>query len=265
MPSETYPNRVSVEEFAAQCRDAMVPVSSKFSYFQASPLGEEEVREYVEEPIAALPPGLIATLPDVCIALVPYLARLNGGNAGGAGGLSVSFEKPAENQQLAASNSISGGAVTLFFAIKDRPVADYHYHLYREIAALSADRASEECQNRFRGLLREELRSRVHGEVDQDGWHLKQSLMHRQPKLHRESKAFLDYAKQSFVDTLTLYLHGICCDIDVEPGPRQLPSRCLRKRLSLLEEVYAPPEGYAVFPEDLNQAATSPSRASSAE
>ena len=58
-------------------------------------------------------------------------------------------------------------------------------------------------------------------------------------------------ARQSFADTLTLYLHGICCDIDVDTGPRQLPSRYLRRRLLLLEELFAPPPGYAVFPEQL--------------
>ena len=54
----------------------------------------------------------------------------------------------------------------------------------------------------------------------------------------------------SLLVQFSLYLHGICCDIDVEPGPRQLPSRYLRKRLVLLEELYPPPEGYVVFPED---------------
>ena len=49
---------------------------------------------------------------------------------------------------------------------------------------------------------------------------------------------------------MTLYLHGICCDIDVEPGPRQLPSRHLRKRLNFFKTLYPPPDGYAVFPED---------------
>jgi hypothetical protein len=53
------------------------------------------------------------------------------------------------------------------------------------------------------------------------------------------------------VDTLTLYLHGICCDIDVDTGPRQLPSRFMRRRLMLLEELFPPPKGYAVFPEQL--------------
>ena len=80
---------------------------------------------------------------------------------------------------------------------------------------------------------------------------LKQGLLRRQSNVRRETKLFREYAAQSFMDTLTLYLHGICCDIDVETGPRQMPSRYLRKRLQLLHSLFPPPEGYAVFPEDL--------------
>ena len=68
----------------------------------------------------------------------------------------------------------------------------------------------------------------------------------------RASAGFRDYARQSFIDTLTLYLHGICCDIDVDTGPRQLPSRYLRRRLLALEELFPPPESYAVFPDQLD-------------
>ena len=118
---------------------------------------------------------------------------------------------------------------------------------------MAADCVKEDEQGQFFSLLREELRSRIHGEVDQDGWHLKEALMRRQTNLRRETKLFREYARQAFVDTLTLYLHGICCDIDVEPGPRQLPSRYLRKRLVLLESLYPPPEGSAVFPEGFSQ------------
>ena len=50
----------------------------------------------------------------------------------------------------------------------------------------------------------------------------------------RDRNMFRDYGRQSFIDSLTLYLHGICCDIDVETGPRQLASRYLRKRLQVL-------------------------------
>jgi hypothetical protein len=98
-------------------------------------------------------------------------------------------------------------------------------------------------------VLREELNSGVHGEVDEESWHMKQGLLRRQTNVRKETKLFRDYARQSFIDTLTLYLHGICCDIDVETGPRQLPSRHLRKRLNLLFALFPPPNGYAVFPE----------------
>src|SRR5512140_1790729 len=97
---DTHP--LSVEEFTARCRDAMVPVSNKFSYFQASPLGEDDIREYVEEPIAALPAGLTAVLPPISIVLVPYLEKPNGKDKGTSVHEAVSFEPVAENRQSAA-------------------------------------------------------------------------------------------------------------------------------------------------------------------
>jgi len=245
--------RLSVEQFTARCREAMIPVTNKFSYFPAAPLSEDDIKEYVEEPVAALPPALAATLVPVCIALVPYLERTNGKDKSGQSPDAVSFERPPENRQAATGKAILEGQATLLFAIKDRPVADYHYWFYHAVAELATDCAGEANQNQFYSLLREELRSRVHGEVDQEGWHLKEALMRRQTNLRRETKLFREYARQAFVDTLTLYLHGICCDIDVEPGPRQLPSRNLRKRLALLESLYPPPDGYAIFPEQVTE------------
>jgi hypothetical protein len=116
-----------------------------------------------------------------------------------------------------------------------------------------ADRWPVEVQERFFRTIREELSAEIHGEVDEKSWHLKQGLLRRQTNIRRETKLFREYAAQSFEDTLTLYLHGICCDIDVETGPRQMPSRYLRKRLELLHSLYPPPDGYAVFPEELKR------------
>jgi hypothetical protein len=82
----------------------MVPVSSKFSYFTALPLSEDDIKEYVEEPVAALPPNLISTLAPVCIALVPYLEKLNGKDKTDGPGDTVSFEKPPENRLAAAGS-----------------------------------------------------------------------------------------------------------------------------------------------------------------
>lgn len=253
MSTQVELDKLRVEEFIERCRDAMTPLSNKFSYFPATPLGEEDVKEYLEEPIAALPPKLAASLPKISIALVPYLEKLNGKEKEGASGDVVSFEKPPENRQSRAALSVRQEEARLVFAVRDRHVSEYHYDFYHAIAELVADREVGDCLSQFFGLLREELSGRVHGEVDRQGWHLKQGLLRRQTNVRRETKLFREYARQSFIDTLTLYLHGICCDIDVETGPRQLPSRCLRKRLELLESLYPPPDGYAVFPEELNK------------
>ena len=142
------------------------------------------------------------------------------------------------------------GVPTSAYAVQRATDAQFTANL----ATLVMDAITEDARERFYGLLREELRGGVSGEVDRGGWELKQALRRRQKKFARDSKLFVDYARQALIDTVTLYLHGICCDIDVEAGPRQLPSRHLRKRLDVLFELFAPPQGYAVFPEQLSTA-----------
>ncbi len=243
MSSQTDLSRISVAEFAERFRGQMVPLSNTLSYFSALPLTEEEVKEYLEDPIAALPSSIRQALPKTAILLVPYLEK-----AGRAGDI-VSFEPPEESRlSWSASVSSDSGAV-IVLPIKALELGDYHYQFYYCIAELMAGARTPEAFSKYCGLLRDELNGRVHGEVDDRSWRLKQTLMRRQSGVRRETKIFQEYATQSFIDTLALYLHGICCDIDVETGPRQLPSRYLRRRLMLLEELYPPPENYHVFPE----------------
>ena len=142
----------------------------------------------------------------------------------------------------------------LALRLKDQEVAEYHYRFYHLLATLMGEQWSEEAENAYCRVLRDELSADAHGEVDEPSWRLKQALRRSTESRSggaRSGKAFRDYARQSFIDTLTLYLHGICCDIDVDTGPRQLPSRYLRKRLLAMEEIFPPPQGYAVFPEQL--------------
>lgn len=242
-------SRLSAREFAAKVRQEMVPLSNTCAYFAAMPLSEEDIRGYLEEPVAALPPAVQSQLGGLFILLTPYLEL-----GEKSGQETVSFEKPASGREAWGTQFRQEGRATLVFAIKDQQAADYHYVFYRAVATLVADAVTEEARERFYGLLREELRAGVSGEVDQSGWELKQALRRRQKKFVRDSKLFHDYARQAFIDTLTLYLHGICCDIDVEAGPRQLPSRHLRKRLNVLFELFPPPPGYAVFPEQVSTA-----------
>jgi hypothetical protein len=256
MPAQSDAANISVGQFAERCRREMIPLRKPFSYyFAALPLTEEDIREYLEEPIAALPPLVVTQLPRVSILLVPYLekAREKGRTAAGE---MVRTEKPSQNRVSWMSCFVSKEEAILAFALKDQEVADYHYRFYHLVSELVADHYNDEARRAWNGLLREELSAKANGEVDEESWTRKQKLQRRQGSAKHDVKLFEDYSKQAFIDTMTLYLHGICCDIDVETGPRQLPSRYLRKRLQLLRSQYPPPEGYAVFPEEVKEPAS---------
>jgi hypothetical protein len=245
MPTPADLAKLSVRDFAKRFRQEMVPLGNRFSYFSVLPLAEDDVKEYLEDPIAALPPALQEGLTRVSILFVPYLEKHAGGPE------IVTFEPPAEGSRALSARLTSNDDEVLVFAIKDQEVADYHYFFYRAAATIAADHFRPEKLAGYYDLIREELRSRVHGELDEEAWKLKQVVLQRQSDVRRDTKLFRSYARQSLIDTLTLYLHGICCDIDVETGPRQLPSRYLRRRLELFHDIFPPPEGCAVFPEEI--------------
>ena len=245
MATDAERSRQTVEELAARFRGEMVPLSSKFSYFTTAPMAEEDLRQYLNEPISAISPAIVASLPEIGIILAPYLEKGNGK------GDFIAFERPNEARQIPCSRAEANGMVTLALGVKEIEVADFHYQFYSALAGIVADRWPPELQERFYRTIREELSAEVNGEVDEKSWHLKQALLRRQTNVRKETKLFREYARQAFEDTLTLYLHGTCCDIDVETGPRQMASRYLRRRLELLISLYPPPEGYAVLPEQL--------------
>jgi len=243
------PSSLPVEAFAEQFQREMVPLNNFYSYFAALPLEDSQVQQYIQDPVAALPPVLCEILPRVSFVLVPYLERQNN-----KGGDVVSFAKPVENRQIFAASRELGPQFFFFLAVKDEEMASYHYTFYNGLASLLFHRMKDGSRERFSRLLREELANEANGEVEEKSWRLKQQLLRRQTNLLRDTKLQRDYIRQAFEDTGTLYLHGLCCDIDVETGPRQLPTRYLRKRLELLRELFPPPEGFAVFPEEQGRA-----------
>lgn len=246
MGTDSEQSRLSVEELAERFHAQMIPITRRFSYFSTLPVPEEDLHQYLNDPIAAISPAIVQAMPPVGIILAPYLEKSNGKT-----GDAVSFDRPPESRQVACSRRDLTDLTVLALGIKDVDVADYHYRLYNALAGLAADHWPEEAQERFYRTIREELSANVNGEVDEKSWHLKQALVRRQTNVRKETKLFREYARQAFEDTLTLYLHGTCCDIDVETGPRQMPSRYLRRRLELLISLFPPPEGYAVLPEQL--------------
>lgn len=244
MPTPAELTKISVQEFTKRFRNEMIPLSNTFAYFSASPLSEEDLREHLEEPIAALPAGVLSGVSAVFVFLVPYLERAGGEEF-------VTFDRPDPKERVWSVKFGSGQSATMVFGTRDQQIAEYHYEFYRAIATVAADLAPNGAPEEFSELLAQELHDHVHGEVDDESWKLKQELLQRQTPVRRDTKAFRAYARQAFIDTMTLYLHGICCDIDVETGPRQIPSRHLRRRLEVLHDKYPPPHGFVVFPEEL--------------
>jgi len=249
-------SRISSVELVRKLRDDLIPLNGKVGYFFAGlPLSDDDVQEYLREPFAALPPSVASAMPPLAIIMVPYLERV----AAKANGRPksedvVSFSKPDDRDRIWQCKVPHGGDIALLFAISDQDVGEYHYSLYRLLADLAIDHCEESARDAFYSMLGAELNEGVHGEVDEQSWQLKQVLIRRKRAVDRKSRGFAAYARQSMLDTMTLYLHGICCDIDVETGPRQVASRHLRKRLELLHSSFPPPEGFAVFPEQLNHA-----------
>jgi len=246
MPVETLSSAVKPEDFAHKSRSQLVPVNKQFSYFSSPPMAEEDIRQYLKDPISALPPAVCAHLRAVAVMLVPFLEKMDD-----KGPVRVSFDPVPLVHQTQSCRMVQKDMVTLLFAVQDEEVSEFHYSFYHEIAQLMARDWSKEASEPFINLVAEEMAAKVNGEVDEKSWQLKQGLQGKPAA--KDSKAFREYAKQAFVDTLTLYLHGICCDIDVETGPRQMPSRSVRRRLEALHTVYPPPAGHAVFPEELNK------------
>ncbi len=240
--------RLTVKAFAERFRKEMVPLSGKISFYSAGlRLNEEDEKELIYDPVSSLPPMVRELLPEMSIVLVPHLE--------GTGEVTVVMDPPKSavkeeaEDRVWQNETLIDDNVVLTFAVQDCDSGEYHYRLFRIIAAKVVERAAAKFWNEFEDILRDELKRRVHGEVDEESWKAKDELLALTTNPWRDSKLFRAYAKVSTIDTLTLYLHGLCCDIDVEPGPRQMQSREMRKRLVWLNEKIGAPEGYVIFPE----------------
>ncbi len=240
--------RLTVKAFAERFRKEMVPLSGKISFYSAGlRLNEEDEKELIYDPVSSLPPMVRELLPEMSIVLVPHLE--------GTGEVTVVMDPPKSavkeeaEDRVWQNETLIDDNVVLTFAVQDCDSGEYHYRLFRIIAAKVVERAAAKFWNEFEDILRDELKRRVHGEVDEESWKAKDELLALTTNPWRDSKLFRAYAKVSTIDTLTLYLHGLCCDIDVEPGPRQMQSREMRKRLVWLHEKIGAPEGYVIFPE----------------
>ncbi|MDX2267211.1 MAG: hypothetical protein NW208_03840 [Bryobacter sp.] len=248
------PEKLPVRAFAERFRSEMKPLSDKISFFSAGlKFNEEDEKEFIYDPVGSLPPRVRELLPDISIILVPELEGSRTEE------VTVVLEtanppKTPAAERIWHSETNLGDAIVLTFAVHGCDSGEYHYHLFHAIALKVVERVPTAEWEGYREILRDELRRKVNGEVDEDSWRAKDALVAATLTPWRQSKQFDSYARVSYVDTLTLYLHGLCCDIDVEPGPRQIQSRELRKRLLWVYEHIGAPENYAILPEQKKSA-----------
>src|ERR1700684_33574 len=73
MPNNT--DRFTILDIARQVAGQMVPVNTSFSFFCTTPIVEEDLKQYVQEPLAALPPMLGQILPPIGLLLVPHIEK----------------------------------------------------------------------------------------------------------------------------------------------------------------------------------------------
>ncbi len=184
---------------------------------------------------------MAAQLPPVQVLLVPYLEN----SANGV----VATEKPHDKEPLHSSSLTTPQGALLAFAVKDAEVADVHYRFYRAIAELIAGPKPEAVPGEYVELLRQEFAASAHGEVDDAAWRLKSELSPADLGA-RKTKRFKAYARASFVDTLTLYLHGICCDIDAIPAQGNWRAICCAGGFAISAASTRHPRATAVLPED---------------
>ncbi len=239
---------LSIAEFVAQSGGMMIPLGGSLAYCSIMRLDPEESDTLIHDPATALPPGVCEIIPNLRLVMVPYLHVEP--NDGGKR-LCIAFSHPDEECEVHVVVRSFGKETYLFLAVGPNAGGDAHSLLFGALSEEIVDRAGPEFAAKFNLAVDSELDAKAHGEVHDEAWTLKQELLARNGTSAAVDGLRDAYRRQALVDTLTLYLHGLCCDISVESGPKQLPSRFLRTRLLLLRDKLPPPDDVALFPEDL--------------
>ena len=165
--------RTPIDQFASSLKTGLEDLGRGFSYFAALPMAIDDLREYVHEPVGALPNAVCEVVGPVRIVLARYLERLDDGGAP-----VMTSEAPSTETRLRSAYLMDKGA-TLFFALTDENPSEYHQVFFNTMAHLLSRRLSKETQAEYASLLLAEMEQRVNGEVDEPSWSRKQALPRR--------------------------------------------------------------------------------------
>ncbi|HXX23752.1 MAG TPA: hypothetical protein VEO19_11430 [Terriglobia bacterium] len=201
-----------------------------------------EERTMVREPAQAVPAGIAERLGPLRVLIVPYIACEESGDV-------VCPAKPKGETHTAAWVETSE-RTNLLLASREVDAHDTGFEFLASVAELLRPRLSTSELAAYDGLLDEELRHGVRGEIDEESLTAKQALLAIRP-WRRSRLQYEPYRDVSLVSTIAEYMHGLWHDVQIRIGPQHLPLQQLRRRMTLMSNLFPPNPGYAVFAKEL--------------
>ncbi|HEV2494633.1 MAG TPA: hypothetical protein VG204_16335 [Terriglobia bacterium] len=206
-------------------------------------LSPAEERTMVREPAQAVPAPVAQRLGKVRVLVVPYVS------CSGAGDL-VCFSKPRGETHSSVWLE-ADERIHLILPCRELDAHDTGFEFLASIAELLHPRLEAQELERYSQLVEEELQAGVPGEIDEDAVAAKQPVLKSRTSHRRGRSPFERYRDVSFVSTMAEYMHGLWHDVQIRVGPEHLPLPQLRRRMTLLAEMFPPNAGYNVFADDL--------------
>jgi len=203
-----------------------------------------EERTMVREPAQAVPASVAERIGPLRVLMVPYIACVESGDV-------VCAAKPKGETHTAAWVE-TGERTNLLLASREVDAHDTGFEFLASVAELLRPRLTVAEIAAYDELLDEELRDGVRGEIDEESLAAKQALLAIRP-WRRSRLQFEPYRDVSLVSTVAEYMHGLWHDVQIRVGPQHLPLQELRRRMTLMADLFPPNPGYAVFAKELEE------------
>jgi hypothetical protein len=231
---------VPVHEYVQQMFVPLSRLAHDWEMHSAVALSPSEERMMVREPARAVPEAIARRLGKLRILLVPFVACFPTGDM-------VAFSNP-EGEKHSAVWLENEGRIDLLLSCRDLDPHDAGWEFLASVAELLRVRLTSEELDRYTSLLQEELGKKFDGEIDEEAYEAKQ-LLRRYGRCSRTGPQFLKYRDVSFTGTCAEYMHGLWHDVQIRLGPEHLPVPALRKRMTLMANLFPPNPGYQLFAE----------------
>jgi len=203
-----------------------------------------EERTMVREPAQAVPERIAERIGPLRVLTVPYIACMDSGDT-------VCTSKPKGETHTAAWVE-SSERTNLLLACREVDAHDTGFEFLASVAELMRPRLAISELAAYDEVLEEELRQSVRGEIDEESLAAKQALLAIRP-WRRSRLQYEPYRDVSLVSTLAEYMHGLWHDVQIRVGPQHLPLEQLRRRMTLMSNLFPPNPGYAVFAKELEE------------